>query len=66
MELNKKINVRISEDQLKILMSAVIDEKTTLSNLLRHIINGYNKEISKSKDKWSVRKVFLKGKSNIQ
>jgi hypothetical protein len=44
MELNKKINVRISANQLRMLMSAVMEEKTTLSNLLRNIINGYNEE----------------------
>ena len=48
MEYNKHINIRITDEQLKILMSAVINEKTTLSNLVRNIINGYESENPKS------------------
>lgn len=48
MEFNKHINIRITDDQLKILMSAVINEKTTLSTLVRNIINVYNAENPKS------------------
>jgi len=44
MEYNKKINIRISNDQLKLLMSAVIEEKTTISSFLRNIINGLKAE----------------------
>lgn len=51
MEYNKHINIRITDEQLKILMSAVINEKTTLSNLVRNIINGYELENPKSFDK---------------
>ena len=55
MEYSKKINIRISNDQLKLLMSAVIEEKTTLSSFLRNIINGLKAEnpisIDKSKPK---------------
>ena len=51
MELNKKINVRISSNQLKMLMTVVMDEKTTLSTLLRNIINGYNEEHFESANK---------------
>jgi hypothetical protein len=48
MQFNKHINIRISDEQLKILMSAVINEKTTLSTLVRNIINGYELEEPKS------------------
>jgi len=37
-----------SNDQLKLLMSAVIEEKTTLSSFLRNIINGLKAEDSNS------------------
>ncbi len=57
MELNKKINIRISDDQMKVLMSAVIDEKTTLSNLIRSIINGIDGKNFRSADKRANAKI---------
>lgn len=51
MEYNKKINIRITNEQLKILMSAVIEEKTTISSFLRNIINGFKAENPNSVDK---------------
>lgn len=48
MEYDKKINIRINNRQLKILMSAVINEKTNLSTLVRNIINGYELEKTKT------------------
>jgi len=51
MEYNKHINIRITDEQLKILMSAVIDEKTNLSTLVRNIINGYSVKETKSFNK---------------
>lgn len=44
MQYNKKINIRINNEQLKLLMSAIIEEKTTISSFLRNIINGLNAE----------------------
>lgn len=51
MEYNKHINIRITDEQLKILMSAVIDEKTNLSTLVRNIINGYSEKKNNSFNK---------------
>jgi len=44
MELNQKINIRITAEQLKQLMISVIKEKTTLSELVRKILHQYNEE----------------------
>ena len=42
MELNQKINIRITDEQLKRLKTAVLKEKTTLSELIRNILHQYN------------------------
>jgi len=42
MELKSKINIRITDDQLKRLMIAVLKEKITLSELVRNILHQYN------------------------
>jgi len=44
MELKRKLNIRITDEQLKRLMIAVLKEKTTISELVRKILHQYNEK----------------------
>ena len=48
MELNQKINIRITEDQLKRLKLAVAREKMTMSEIIRRILQQYIQDNPKS------------------
>lgn len=48
MELNQKINIRITEDQLKRLKLAVAREKMTMSDIIRRILQQYIQDNPKS------------------
>ncbi|WP_318350570.1 hypothetical protein [Aquipluma nitroreducens] len=56
MEYKSHINIRISEDQLKRLMSTMLKEKVTLSTLVRNILHSYNEANSMSTDTVMTRK----------
>lgn len=56
MEYKKHINIRITEDQLKRLMSAMLKEKVTLSTLVRNILHSYIEANSTSTGKGTTQK----------
>ena len=56
MGYKKTINIRISESQLKRLMSAMLKEKVTLSTLVRNILHSYIQANSTPVDKDITRK----------
>ncbi len=59
MEFKKHINIRLSESQLKRLLSAMLKEKVNLSTLVRNILHSYleansiptEKELKREKEK---------------
>lgn len=56
MEYKRHINIRISENQLKRLMSAMLREKVTLSTLVRNILHSYIVANSTSTDNRATQK----------